>query len=66
MSQGECPVKKTPNVAGAGTRNADWWPNELRVNILRQHDPRQNPLGADFNYVEELGSSKFCVLHEEG
>ncbi|USP77476.1 uncharacterized protein yc1106_04750 [Curvularia clavata] len=53
MSKGECPVK-VANVAGAGTRNADWWPNELRTNILRQHDPRQNPLGPDFNYAEEF------------
>ncbi|CAN9238785.1 unnamed protein product [Alternaria alternata] len=65
MSQGECPVKKTPNVAGAGTRNADWWPNELRVNILRQHDPRQNPLGADFNYVEEFKKLDYDALKKD-
>ncbi|EMD85713.1 hypothetical protein COCC4DRAFT_45152 [Bipolaris maydis ATCC 48331] len=65
MSKGECPVKKVPNVAGAGTRNADWWPNELRVNILRQHDPRQNPLGPDFNYAEEFKKLDYDALKKD-
>lgn len=65
MSQSECPVKKTPNVAGAGTRNADWWPNELRTNILRQHDPRQNPLGADFNYADEFKKLDYDALKKD-
>ncbi len=38
--------------AGGGTRNRDWWPNQLRLNILRQHSPLSNPMGADFNYAE--------------
>ncbi|XP_014557806.1 hypothetical protein COCVIDRAFT_25547 [Bipolaris victoriae FI3] len=65
MSKGECPVKKVPNVAGAGTRNSDWWPNELRVNILRQHDPRQNPLGPDFNYAEEFKKLDYDALKKD-
>lgn len=65
MSQGECPVKKVPNVAGSGTRNTDWWPNELRTNILRQHDPRQNPLGPDFNYVEEFKKLDYDALKKD-
>ncbi|WP_343704501.1 catalase/peroxidase HPI [Chitinophaga sp.] len=40
------------NVGGGGTRNRDWWPNHLKVNILRQHSPKSNPLGEDFNYAE--------------
>jgi catalase-peroxidase len=65
MSKGECPVKKVPNVAGSGTRNSDWWPNELRTNILRQHDPRQNPLGPDFNYVEEFKKLDYDALKKD-
>ncbi|EUC44876.1 hypothetical protein COCMIDRAFT_37312 [Bipolaris oryzae ATCC 44560] len=65
MSKGECPVKKVPNVAGAGTRNSDWWPNELRVNILRQHDPRQNPFGPDFNYAEEFKKLDYDALKKD-
>lgn len=40
------------NVGGGGTRNRDWWPNHLRVNILRQHSPKSNPMDEDFNYAE--------------
>jgi catalase-peroxidase len=34
--------------------NADWWPNQLKLNILHQHSAESNPLGADFNYAEEF------------
>lgn len=40
------------NGAAAGTKNRDWWPNQLRVNILRQHSPLSDPMGQDFNYAE--------------
>ena len=38
--------------AGAGPRNQDWWPNQLKVNILRQHSSLSNPMDKDFNYAE--------------
>jgi catalase-peroxidase len=56
---------KTANVAGGGTRNADWWPNELKTNILRQHDPRQNPLGESFNYAEEFKKLDYQALKKD-
>ncbi|HZT41497.1 MAG TPA: catalase/peroxidase HPI [Chthonomonadaceae bacterium] len=40
--------------AGAGPRNRDWWPNQLRLNILRQHSCLSNPMDESFNYVEEF------------
>ncbi|MBN8790051.1 MAG: catalase/peroxidase HPI [Terrimonas sp.] len=40
------------NVGGGGTKNRDWWPNQLRVNILRQHSSLSNPMDKDFNYAE--------------
>ncbi|HKQ32015.1 MAG TPA: peroxidase family protein, partial [Thermodesulfobacteriota bacterium] len=40
--------------AGGGTSNRDWWPNLLRLNILRQHSPLSNPMGDEFNYAEEF------------
>ena len=40
--------------AGRGTRNTDWWPNLLRLNILRQHSTMSNPMGDDFNYAAEF------------
>ena len=39
-------------VAGGGTRNRDWWPNQLKLNILRQHSALSNPMGEEFNYAE--------------
>ena len=54
----KCPfsssVLKSP-VAGART-NADWWPNQLSLNILQQHSERSNPMGKAFNYAEEFKS----------
>ncbi len=42
--------------AGGGTTNRDWWPNQLSLNILRQHSSLSNPMGDDFNYAEEFKS----------
>lgn len=44
------------NVAGGGTRNRDWWPNQLRLNVLRQHSSLSNPMDKDFNYAEAFKS----------
>jgi catalase-peroxidase len=44
------------NVGGGGTRNRDWWPNQLKLNILRQHSERSNPMGDDFDYAEAFKS----------
>lgn len=51
---GKCPFSGAApkKGAGGGTSNLDWWPNRLKVNILRQHSPLSNPLGEDFNYAE--------------
>jgi hypothetical protein len=51
----ECPIKKA-NVGGGGTKNTDWWPNELKLNILRQHTAVTNPLSKDFVYAEAFKS----------
>jgi len=40
--------------AGGGTSNRDWWPNQLNLNILRQHSSLADPMGDDFNYAEEF------------
>jgi catalase-peroxidase len=44
------------SVGGGGTRNRDWWPNQLKISILRQHSEKSNPLGDDFNYSEAFKS----------
>ncbi len=50
---GKCPVMHGGNTS-AGSSVMDWWPNALNFDILHQHDTKTNPLGADFNYREEL------------
>ena len=42
--------------AGTGTGNPDWWPNQLKLNILRQHSNLSNPMDPDFNYRKEFAS----------
>lgn len=42
--------------AGTGTRNSDWWPNQLKLNILRQHSSLSNPMGEKFDYAEAFKS----------
>ncbi len=44
------------NVGGGGTRNRDWWPNQLKLSILRQNSSLSNPMGEDFNYAEAFKS----------
>jgi catalase-peroxidase len=55
-SDAKCPfsggiLKKT---AGGGTRNNDWWPNQLKLSILRQHAATSNPMGESFDYASEF------------
>jgi catalase-peroxidase len=44
------------STAGSGTRNSDWWPNQLKLNILRQHSDLSNPMDKSFDYVQEFKS----------
>ena len=55
----KCPVQRS-NVGGGGTRNKDWWPNELRIGILRQNGKENNPM-KDFDYA-----AAFKTLDYEG
>lgn len=57
--EGKCPVhhgSMKQNVGGDGTRNRDWWPNQLKLNILRQHSSKSDPMGEDFDYAEAFKS----------
>ncbi len=53
---GKCPFTggSLKTSAGGGTSNRDWWPNMLKLNILRQHSQLSNPMGENFNYAEEF------------
>ena len=51
----KCPVTgRSRQVAGGGTSNLDWWPNQLRLDILHQHSNKSNPMGEGYNYAEEF------------
>jgi catalase-peroxidase len=54
--KGKCPVTgaTSRSVAGGGTSNKDWWPNQLNLKILHQNSNLSNPMGADFDYAEEF------------
>ncbi|OWP49812.1 catalase/peroxidase HPI [Pseudomonas nitroreducens] len=52
-NKGGCPFHQT---AGGGTSNRDWWPNQLRLDLLHQHSSKSNPMGEDFNYAEAFKS----------
>ena len=60
----ECPVKKAP-VAGGGQRNRDWWPNELRLNVLRQQTPISDPMGKDFDYPAAFKGLDYNALKKD-
>jgi catalase-peroxidase len=51
--------------AGGGTRNHDWWPNQLKLNILRQNSSLSNPMGDNFDYAKEFNSLDLAVLKQE-
>jgi catalase-peroxidase len=66
-NESKCPfsggaMKKT---AGNGTRNRDWWPNQLKLSILRQNSNLSNPMDKDFNYTEEFQKLDLKALKQD-
>jgi len=59
MSEAKCPFH---GAAGSGTQNKDWWPNQLRLDLLNQHSEKSNPLGTSFNYREAFESLDYAAL----
>ena len=53
------------NSAGGGTSNRDWWPNQLKLNILRQNSSSSNPMDENFNYAEEFKSLDLATVKKE-
>ena len=66
-NESKCPVtgRTSKKVAGGGTSNRDWWPNQLNLNILHQHSPLSNPMGEAFNYAEEFKSLDLDALKKD-
>ncbi|XUO86749.1 catalase/peroxidase HPI [Halomonas sp. KM072] len=61
---GKCPVMHGGNTS-TGTSNKDWWPEGLNLDILHQQDHKSDPMGADFNYREEVRKLDFDALKKD-
>ena len=64
----KCPVTGATskhNVGASGTKNRDWWPNQLKLNTLRQHSALSNPMGADFDYAKEFKSLDLKAIKKD-
>mgnify|MGYP000748616340 CR=1 FL=1 len=58
-NESKCPVTGATgkhHIGKSGTKNRDWWPNQLKLNILRQHSSKSNPMDEEFNYAKEFAS----------
>jgi len=66
-NESKCPVtgRTSKQIAGGGTSNRDWWPNQLNLSILHQHSPLSNPMGEAFNYAEEFKSLDLDALKKD-
>lgn len=64
---GKCPVAhgSVTSNKSSGTSNRDWWPNQLNLNILHQHDRKSDPMGEDFNYAEEFQKLDYYALKQD-
>ncbi len=60
--QAQCPFK---HAAGGGTTNRDWWPQQLRLDLLAQHSEKSDPMGADFNYAEEFKNLDLAAVKKD-
>lgn len=60
--ESKCPFNHT---AGVGRTNRDWWPNQLRLDLLHQHSPSSDPMDKDFNYAEAFNSLDYKALKKD-
>ena len=61
-TEAKCPFH---HAAGSGTSNRDWWPNQLKLELLHQHSSKSNPMGADFNYAKEFQSLDLAAVKKD-
>ena len=61
-SEAKCPFNHT---AGGGTTNRDWWPNQLRLDLLSQHSSKSDPMDKDFNYAQAFKSLDLAAVKQD-
>ena len=66
-AESKCPVMHGANTknTGEGTTNRDWWPNQLDISILHQHDEKSNPMEKDFNYRDHFKKINYDGLKQD-
>ena len=66
-NQKKCPVNHgaMSNYSSSGTSNKDWWPKQLNLNMLHQHDSKTNPMGPGFNYRSEFKNIDYDGLKKD-
>ena len=65
--EGKCPVMHgaMTTQSSTGTSNKDWWPNQLNLNILHQHDSKSNPMDDDYDYRKEFSKIDYDALKKD-
>jgi catalase-peroxidase len=61
-TNGKCPFN---HATGGGASNRDWWPNQLRLELLQQHSAKTDPMGTDFDYASEFKSLDYAALKKD-
>ena len=61
-TEAKCPFN---HAAGGGTTNADWWPGQLRLDLLSQHSDKSDPLDPDFDYAEQFKQLDYFALKKD-
>jgi catalase-peroxidase len=62
-TESQCPFHH--GAAAGGTTNQDWWPNQLKLELLHQHSAKSNPMGKDFNYAKEFKSLDLAAVKKD-
>ena len=63
-TEAKCPFNHGA-ASPTGTSNRDWWPHQLKLELLHQHSAKSNPMGADFNYAEEFKSLDLAAVKKD-
>ena len=62
-TESKCPFNH--GATAPATTNHDWWPNQLKVELLHQHSAKSDPMGADFDYAKEFQSLDYAALKKD-
>jgi catalase-peroxidase len=64
-SVAKCPVMHSVHRPVSAHSNRDWWPNQLKVELLHQHSSKSNPMGEDFDYAKEFNTLDLAAVKKD-